>query len=683
MKRSLILLAAVAALSTAGFGQRVETIPFRAVLSSANEIPPVTPTATGAVNVFLHIVRDNSGNITSGSVDFAVNYRVPAAATFTAMHIHRGTAAVNGGVVIDSALPRTDATLPGGVIPTRQAQIGATGAAADAVAGILADPGQFYFNLHTTDSPGGLMRGQLQRAQMGVFITQMSPANEVPAITPLAATTGAIGTVTVLRTFDSGGNVTSGWLAFDVNYRDLPAGSIVAMHVHTGPGGVNGPVTLDSGMTRVDIPEGATGNLRFENEMNVASFNTADALNRIFDNPGGFYLNTHTTYAPGGYFRGQLRPTDKMEFQMSMSPANEVPPVTTVASAPSRIEVRTIRNPDGTVAGGVVIFDTNPRAPQGTTLVAMHIHDQVAGVNGPVSIDSALARDQVLFADGGVGNITKAVTVSGGQALASLNSLVLNPERHYYNIHSTTNPGGVVRAQLAGAAVAPKLNLMISAITDINQTRAAPGSLMRLFGDNMMRVSANVESLPPGANLPTTVNGTTVTMGGIAAPILASSDTEIVAQVPVEMTGNSVGVTIATPGGTSAPFTMPLAANAPNIFFDSVGGFVLKNNDFSLVRPANAVRAGDILLVYATGLGQTTPPQPTGRITPNPSFNTAAARVTIGGVDAPVIYSIASPGFVGLTQTAIRVPAGLPAGNRPLVLSVGTAASNTVQIAVQ
>ena len=56
--------------------------------------------------------------------------------------------------------------------------------------------------------------------------------------------------------------------------------------------------------------------------------------------------------------------------------------------------------------------------------------------------------------------------------------------------------------------------------------------------------------------------------------------------------------------------------------------------------------------------------------------------MTIGGTAAPVVYSIASPGFAGLYQTAVTVPAGVT-GIVPLVLSSGTARSNSVNVAIQ
>jgi uncharacterized protein (TIGR03437 family) len=56
--------------------------------------------------------------------------------------------------------------------------------------------------------------------------------------------------------------------------------------------------------------------------------------------------------------------------------------------------------------------------------------------------------------------------------------------------------------------------------------------------------------------------------------------------------------------------------------------------------------------------------------------------VTIGGKDAAVVYSIATPGFAGLYQTAVRVPDGV-SGSSALVLKIGAASSNSVNLAVQ
>ncbi|MEO8663367.1 MAG: hypothetical protein ABI693_33225, partial [Bryobacteraceae bacterium] len=70
-----------ALLSVALLGQTAETIPFRAVMLPSNEVPAVNIAASGAATVLVHVIRDSSGNIVSGSVDFNVSYQFPAAVT--------------------------------------------------------------------------------------------------------------------------------------------------------------------------------------------------------------------------------------------------------------------------------------------------------------------------------------------------------------------------------------------------------------------------------------------------------------------------------------------------------------------------------------------------------------------------------------------------------------------------
>lgn len=57
--------------------------------------------------------------------------------------------------------------------------------------------------------------------------------------------------------------------------------------------------------------------------------------------------------------------------------------------------------------------------------------------------------------------------------------------------------------------------------------------------------------------------------------------------------------------------------------------------------------------------------------------------VTLGGVDAPVIFSGLSPGFVGVYQVNVEIPPGAPTGDAvDLRLSIDGVDSNTVTVAV-
>jgi minor extracellular serine protease Vpr len=65
------------------------------------------------------------------------------------------------------------------------------------------------------------------------------------------------------------------------------------------------------------------------------------------------------------------------------------------------------------------------------------------------------------------------------------------------------------------------------------------------------------------------------------------------------------------------------------------------------------------------------------------AHTTTLAQVSIGGVQTAASFSGLAPGFVGLYQVNVLVPASVAAGSAvPVAVSIGGATSNTVTIAV-
>jgi uncharacterized protein (TIGR03437 family) len=185
-----------------------------------------------------------------------------------------------------------------------------------------------------------------------------------------------------------------------------------------------------------------------------------------------------------------------------------------------------------------------------------------------------------------------------------------------------------------------------------------------------------------GRTLPVSLNGAKVTIGGKDAPLLYVSGSQINAQVPVDVPAGAATVVVNNGVGPSTSFTVTVAPAAPAIFFSPVAA-VLKNSNFSLVSSTNPATPGEVILVYATGLGLTTPAITTGGLVPGTTIaNTSTVTASVGGRPAAVAYSIASPGFAGLYQVAITVPSGV-SGSVPVVLTQGAVQSNSVNINVQ
>jgi hypothetical protein len=137
---------------------------FRATLSPANEVPPVTNAeagASGTMDITINATRDVTGAITAATVNFNGTVAgFPAGSTVNIAHIHPGAAGNNGGVLINTGLVPGEVALSGGggTIVKNNVAINI-----DIANQIIANPSGYYFNVHTAMNPGGALRGQLVR----------------------------------------------------------------------------------------------------------------------------------------------------------------------------------------------------------------------------------------------------------------------------------------------------------------------------------------------------------------------------------------------------------------------------------------------------------------------------------------------------------------------------------------
>ena len=137
-----------------------------------------------------------------------------------------------------------------------------------------------------------------------VFTAQLSPANEVPAVTNSESTSRGAVQITFDVTRDAANAVTGATASLYFQVTGLPEGTnIVGAHIHPGVAGVNGPVVVTTGLTAsapFTIPGGPV-------EMTARGVAVDPALAQaIINNPAGYYFNVHSMMNPGGFARGQL-----------------------------------------------------------------------------------------------------------------------------------------------------------------------------------------------------------------------------------------------------------------------------------------------------------------------------------------------------------------------------------------
>ena len=166
-----------------------------------------------------------------------------------------------------------------------------------------------------------------QSAETLFFAADMRGANEVPAVTN-GSYGSAVLFVHIMK--DAQGKVVSGSVDFNVTAQFTDAFTVTGMHIHNGAAGVNGPVTVDSGISGANpVAVAAAGRMLIQRTAQVKgdNVNGLATLEGMLSNPNGFYVNLHTTVNPGGMFRAQLYRAERRTFMTSMSPANENPPI--------------------------------------------------------------------------------------------------------------------------------------------------------------------------------------------------------------------------------------------------------------------------------------------------------------------------------------------------------------------
>jgi uncharacterized protein (TIGR03437 family) len=217
----------------------------------------------------------------------------------------------------------------------------------------------------------------------------------------------------------------------------------------------------------------------------------------------------------------------------------------------------------------------------------------------------------------------------------------------------------------------------------------APGELVTIFGANLGPTSEAGAELS-GNSVTNTIASTQVLIGGVAAPMLYASSSQINTVVPFGISGSTAQVQVQYQGKTMASTTVSIQAASPAVFStDSNGGGqgAILNQDGSVNTHTNPAAPGSEVVLYATGGGITEPTSVDGLLTTEPYPQPMLpVSVTIDGLPATVIYAGAAPGLVaGVLQINVLVPANAyGATYDQVIVTIGDFVSPTaVTITVQ
>ena len=128
----------------------------------------------------------------------------------------------------------------------------------------------------------------------------------------------------------------------------------------------------------------------------------------------------------------------------------------------------------------------------------------------------------------------------------------------------------------------------------------------------------------------------------------------------------------------------PIASRIFTMDASGRGVGAILNEDYSPNGTNRPARRGSVIILYATGAGQTDPGSVDGRIVTGIGRQAQTIGLQIGGVDAEILYAGPAAGLVsGVFQVNARVPLGISSGLAPIQFSAGGRTSQAgVQVAV-
>jgi uncharacterized protein (TIGR03437 family) len=231
---------------------------------------------------------------------------------------------------------------------------------------------------------------------------------------------------------------------------------------------------------------------------------------------------------------------------------------------------------------------------------------------------------------------------------------------------------------LSTQAPAPLLSAggVLNAASFMALKGVSPGEMVSIFGLNFSADTVSAPSLP----LPLQLEDTQILIAGIATPLLFSSNQQVNAVLPADIAPDNSYFAIAIRGAKiSVPRPVTIIHTNPAVYtINSMGaGQAHAYKAFSsgaliLADAAHPASPGDVLVIYATGLGAVDSAIAPGSAAPLDRLVKATEIIgaTVGGVNAPIAFAGLAPGFSGLYQINLTVPSGVQPGNSvPLVLT--------------
>ena len=197
----------------------------------------------------------------------------------------------------------------------------------------------------------------------------------------------------------------------------------------------------------------------------------------------------------------------------------------------------------------------------------------------------------------------------------------------------------------------------------------APNTIGTIYGQNLAYGTQSLSQAEvQGGVLPTVFPGTgaRVIIGSILANLIYVSPTQINFLVPPNLIAGTVNLNVVVDSWAGPTVPIQLAAASPALFQLDAQNAIATEANGTLITPASPAAPGDIVILYATGLGYTAPPvvysqipETAARVVQSSSFSVQFNGVAVD--PGAILYAGVAPGFAGLYQINLRLPGNVGA----------------------
>jgi uncharacterized protein (TIGR03437 family) len=488
-----------------------------------------------------------------------------------------------------------------------------------------------------------------------------------------------------------------------------------------------GRITPDAVIGQVDFTSSASA------AVNAASLNTPGGV--ALGPSGNLFIadtgnNRVLEYAPGA---GSGSSAIRVYGQPNMTTATRQGQVSAQSlSGPQAIAVSQSSSlyVADTAANRVVIFPNTPSAPPAGAAASYVIGQgsfSNAGTNGlrspsGVDLDSngtifvadtgnnrVLVYSSLVFLPPAGGTPTAVVgqqNAAGTAAnwdstdgLATANGL-FNPIGVYVDRQDTLYVGDAGNHRVVQFL---KPAAVVNAATFQASVPVAPGGLASLFSNGL----ASDKTIISATSWPVTVSNRQLVINeGLSAPIYYMDANQVNFQMPSNTPAgsNRIAVRVADTGELVAGGSLLVASASPGIFTINQSGSgqaAVLNQDSTLNASSNPAAAGSVIVLYGTGQGQVSPAVLDGQAAPGPpslantvAVPTSDSRTCLNSQPSMCVafgnsafgdvkYSGLAPGYIGLWQINVAIPAGVTGNAVPVRVIINGVPSNTVSVAVR